>query len=117
MTRIIPGVAVNVDDHEWQRPRLNTVMLETSVALPNNHERPEYHNCTDWLTLAARLEASMLQPAPAHDLSPPRPTVARYGVLCFLGTLSLLLYIDRVCIGQAETWIREELRLTKSDMG
>ena len=59
----------------------------------------------------------MLQPAPTHDLLAPRPTVARYGVLCFLGTLSLLLYIDRICIGQAETWIREELGLTKSDMG
>jgi MFS transporter, ACS family, glucarate transporter len=47
----------------------------------------------------------------------PRPTAARYGVLFFLCTLSLLLYIDRVCIGQAETWIREELGLTKSHMG
>src|SRR5690349_19231500 len=45
------------------------------------------------------------------------PTRVRYGVLFFLGTLSLLLYIDRVCIGQAETWIREELGLTKSHMG
>src|SRR5262245_11240242 len=47
----------------------------------------------------------------------PRPTAVRYGVLCFLGPLSLLLYLDRVCIGQAETWIREELGLTKSHMG
>jgi MFS transporter, ACS family, glucarate transporter len=46
-----------------------------------------------------------------------RPTRVRYGVLFFLCTLSLLLYIDRVCIGQADTWIRAELKLTKTDMG
>ena len=45
------------------------------------------------------------------------PTKVRYRVLFFLGTLSLLLYIDRVCIGQAETSIRAELGLTKSHMG
>jgi ACS family glucarate transporter-like MFS transporter len=53
----------------------------------------------------------------ADDSSQSRPTLVRYGVLFFLCTLALLLYIDRVCIGQAETWIREELRLTKTDMG
>ena len=46
-----------------------------------------------------------------------RPSMVRYGVLAFLCTLSLLLYIDRVCIGQAETSIRAELGLTKSHMG
>ena len=46
-----------------------------------------------------------------------RPTRVRYGVLFFLCTLALLLYIDRICIGQAETWIRKELGFTKSDMG
>jgi MFS transporter, ACS family, glucarate transporter len=59
----------------------------------------------------------MLQPSPAHDLPASRPTAARYGVLFFLCTLSLVLYIDRVCIGQGETWIREDLGLTKSEMG
>jgi hypothetical protein len=37
------------------------------------------------------------------------PTPARWGVLFFLCTLALLLYIDRICIGQAETSIRREL--------
>src|SRR3954451_23726336 len=40
----------------------------------------------------------------------------RYGVLFFLCTLALLLYIDRICIGQAETSIRAELGLSKSSM-
>ena len=53
----------------------------------------------------------------AETLTNARPTRVRYGVLALLCTLSLLLYLDRVCIGQAETWIRSELRLTKSDMG
>jgi len=59
----------------------------------------------------------MLSHTTGDNIAQARPTVARYGVLFFLGTLSLLLYIDRVCIGQAETWIREELSLTKTDMG
>ena len=29
-----------------------------------------------------------------------QPTAVRYGVLFFLCTLALLLYIDRVCIGE-----------------
>lgn len=47
---------------------------------------------------------------------PPGPTWARFGVLFFLCTLALLLYIDRVCIGQAEKAIRESLNLDKADM-
>jgi MFS family permease len=45
-----------------------------------------------------------------------RPTAVRYGVLSFLCSLALLLYIDRVCIGQAETDIRDSLGLSKADM-
>jgi MFS family permease len=37
-------------------------------------------------------------------------------VLAFLCTLALLLYIDRVCIGQAEASIRAELGLSKAEM-
>jgi MFS family permease len=59
----------------------------------------------------------MLQTPPVREIFSPRPTVVRYGVLAFLCTLALVLYIDRVCIGQAETSIREELGLTKSHMG
>src|ERR1043165_9472308 len=41
----------------------------------------------------------------------------RYGVLFFMCTLALLLYIDRICIGQAETSIRGELGFNKAHMG
>ena len=46
-----------------------------------------------------------------------RATFARYGVLLFLCTLALLLYIDRVCIGQAATHIKREFGLTDAHMG
>ena len=45
-----------------------------------------------------------------------RPTIVRFGVLFFLCTLALVLYLDRVCIGQAEKNIRETLHLTKEHM-
>jgi MFS family permease len=44
------------------------------------------------------------------------PTRARFGVLAFLCTLALLLYIDRVCIGQAASHIREEFHLSERQM-
>ncbi len=51
------------------------------------------------------------------DAAEPRPTLGRFGVLFFLCTLALLLYIDRVCIGQAATSIRDDLGLSETDMG
>ena len=45
---------------------------------------------------------SILQePVGAHSAIEERPTAARFGVLFFLCTLALILYIDRACIGQA----------------
>jgi sugar phosphate permease len=52
------------------------------------------------------------QPAPTST----RPSWVRFRVLFFLCTLAVLLYIDRVCIGQAEKSIREDLGLTKTQM-
>jgi MFS family permease len=49
-------------------------------------------------------------------IEPDSPSRVRYGVLAFLCTLALLLYIDRVCIGQAEASIRADLGLSKADM-
>jgi ACS family glucarate transporter-like MFS transporter len=55
--------------------------------------------------------------APQADKLPAsRPTWVRFGVLFFLCTLAVLLYIDRVCIGQAEKSIRDSLDLTKEHM-
>jgi ACS family glucarate transporter-like MFS transporter len=53
--------------------------------------------------------------APRLSEQQPRSRV-RYGVLFFLCTLAVLLYIDRVCIGQAEKDIRQSLGLTKESM-
>jgi MFS transporter, ACS family, glucarate transporter len=47
---------------------------------------------------------------------PDRPTRARYIVLAFLCTLALLLYVDRVCIGQAAASIERDLSLSKTQM-
>ncbi|HEY3962914.1 MAG TPA: MFS transporter [Planctomycetaceae bacterium] len=45
------------------------------------------------------------------------PTRARFVVLGFLGSLTAVLYLDRLCIGQAEDAMRADLGFTKSQMG
>ena len=45
------------------------------------------------------------------------PSRARYGVLAFLGALTFILYLDRVCISQAVIPIKNELHLSDSQMG
>src|SRR5438046_8442984 len=47
----------------------------------------------------------------------PRPTGARHWVLAFAATLSIITYIDRVCISQAKGNITAELGLTDVQMG
>ena len=49
------------------------------------------------------------------EASPSLPCV-RYGVLAFLCILALLLYVDRICIGQAAGQIQEQLRLSNTQM-
>src|SRR5205807_3334817 len=48
-----------------------------------------------------------------HD----RPTRVRYGVLAFLCALSFILYVDRICIGQAASQIEEDLSISHTAMG
>jgi len=45
------------------------------------------------------------------------PTRSRYVVLGFLCSLSLVLYLDRVCIGKAAVSIQNELGLSNADIG
>lgn len=45
-----------------------------------------------------------------------RPTKVRYSVLTFLCVLMFILYLDRLCIGQALTNIQEEWNLKDDDM-
>src|SRR5437867_1637778 len=59
----------------------------------------------------------LLEAPPPQTVVAGRPTMARYGVLFFLCTLALLLYVDRICIGQAETSIRNDLGFDKKAMG
>jgi MFS family permease len=60
-------------------------------------------------------EAAVTLAYAAGDLE--RPTRARFVVLAFLCTLALLLYVDRVCIGQAAPNISGDLGLSKTEMG
>jgi MFS transporter, ACS family, glucarate transporter len=43
------------------------------------------------------------------------PTRVRYGVLAFLAAMTFVLYLDRVCIGQAFPVIQADLKLTEWD--
>src|SRR3954451_19933472 len=51
------------------------------------------------------------------DVPSQKPTKARYWVVVFAVTLSVLSYIDRVCISQDAPVISRDLGLTKSEMG
>jgi sugar phosphate permease len=45
------------------------------------------------------------------------PTRRRFGVLGMLSSLAFILYLDRVCIGQAATAIQHDLNLSKTEFG
>lgn len=45
------------------------------------------------------------------------PTRVRYGVLGFLAAMTFVLYLDRVCVGQAAPRIKAELGLSDTQMG
>jgi MFS transporter, ACS family, glucarate transporter len=46
-----------------------------------------------------------------------RPTHVRYGVMGYLCTLAFILYIDRICIGQAGTSMKADLGLSNFQWG
>src|SRR4051794_15203948 len=52
--------------------------------------------------------------APLHQA---RPTRVRYGVLAFCGVLSMITYLDRVCMSTVAPYIRVEFGLSKSQLG
>src|SRR5688572_29134245 len=58
----------------------------------------------------------MAMPTPTADVSDP-PTRVRYRVLAMLCLLSFILYLDRICISQAVTAIRDELGISNFAMG
>jgi sugar phosphate permease len=52
---------------------------------------------------------------PTTCASPP-PTRSRYIVLIFLCTMSLILYLDRICLGQAIPLIKKDLEIDDAQM-
>ncbi|MFO0866088.1 MAG: MFS transporter [Gemmataceae bacterium] len=50
-------------------------------------------------------------------VSPERPTRVRYGVLGFCAALSMITYLDRVCMGTVMPDIQREFGLTDSQKG
>src|SRR3954465_14617808 len=46
-----------------------------------------------------------------------RPTRVRYGVMGYLCGMAFILYIDRICIGQAGTAMKAELGLSNFQWG
>jgi len=46
-----------------------------------------------------------------------QPSRVRYGVIAASTLMAILLYLDRFCIGIAEPFIRQDLGLTKQQMG
>jgi sugar phosphate permease len=59
----------------------------------------------------------MTEPVPPSAGPGERPTRARFRVLFYLCLLSLILYLDRVCISQAGPAIRDELGLSEQELG
>lgn len=53
----------------------------------------------------------------SRDLSEQAPTRVRYGVMGLLCGLAFVLYIDRICIGQAGTAMKAELGLNNTQWG
>src|SRR5437764_1763726 len=46
-----------------------------------------------------------------------RPTRVRYAVLAFLAAMTFVLYLDRVCIGQAAPMIKYDLGISETQKG
>ncbi len=47
----------------------------------------------------------------------PRPTHVRYAIVLVAMLAAVLLYLERVCLGVAEVFIREDLNISKAGMG
>jgi sugar phosphate permease len=54
---------------------------------------------------------------PVSDTPVERPSGVRYGVLGFLAAMTFVLYLDRVCIGQAAPQIQKDLVISETWMG
>src|SRR5438876_2329784 len=60
----------------------------------------------------------MIHPEPIRsDVMVEPPTRVRYAVLAFLAAMTFVLYLDRVCIGQAAPMIKKELGISETQTG
>jgi ACS family glucarate transporter-like MFS transporter len=55
--------------------------------------------------------------SPVETAAAKPPRLGKYGVLAFLCSLSFILYLDRVCFGQAIKPIADSLKISLGDMG
>ena len=56
--------------------------------------------------------------APSFDDAPAEaPSLIRYSVLALLCALAFVLYVDRVCIGQAATFMKQDLHISNTQWG
>lgn len=60
---------------------------------------------------------SNLYQSPIETAAAKPPRLGKRGVLAFLCSLSFILYLDRVCIGQATESIAHDLQISLGDMG
>lgn len=67
--------------------------------------------------MASSLEQRSYSPDTTAELGESTPTRVRFGVLAFLGAMTFVLYLDRVCIGQAATTIQSELGISNTHWG
>lgn len=68
-------------------------------------------------TTATSVNDSTAEPIGLSNELAERPTRVRYGVLAFMCTLALVLYLDRICLGVARIPIQEQLGITVDQFG
>ena len=61
--------------------------------------------------------ADETHPLTDDSLAADKPTTIRYTILVLLASMAFILYLDRVCIGQAAPSIQQELELSDEEMG
>src|SRR5215471_6843007 len=80
-------------------------------------EPPLAENRAGWFPLPRRRGRICRMSEPSPPSGKLAPTAVRFGVLGFICSLSLLTYLDRVCIMRASEAIQGDLGLTKTQMG
>lgn len=84
-----------------QRPLPSTMLANSTFRPPDAQAR------------LMSFDSSISPPFVDATTSGERPSRVRYGVLFFLCSMAMLLYIDRSCIGVAASAMQEELKIDK----